>query len=104
MPDGRPFSVLVVAFIAEFYRRFRDQFLGYGAETDGRVARLLRDEFSLSLECDDERAEKNADGASPFEEGVRASQGKGYVAGKGIGRSTTRGALRLAALRMYGVR
>jgi hypothetical protein len=66
VPDGGPFSVDVL--IAEFYGRFRDQFLGYGAETDGGIARFLRDEFGLSLEYDDERAEKNADGASSFEE------------------------------------
>lgn len=74
MPDGRPFSagVALVAFefIAEFYGRFRDEFLGYGAETDGGIAGLLCDEFSLSLECDDERAEKDAEGAASFEERV----------------------------------
>ena len=84
MPDGGSFAV----FIAEFYGRFRDEFFGYGAEADGRIACFLRDEFGLSLKHDDERAEENADGASTFEEGVRTGgQGKGYVTGKGIGRS-----------------
>lgn len=32
VPDAGPFfSSVLVAFIAEFYGRFRDQFLGYGA-------------------------------------------------------------------------
>ena len=95
VPDARPFcvcvsSVLVAALVAEFYSRFRDQLFGYAAEADGGVGCFLCDELGLSLERDDERAEKNADGASSVEEGVRTDQGKGYVAGKGIGGSVTR--------------
>ena len=87
MPGAGPLSVLV-AFIAEFDGGLGDKFLGDGAEADGRVACFLRDELGLSLESDDERPEKNADGAASFEERVRRSQGEGYVAGKGISRST----------------
>ena len=53
MPSARSLSILV-AFAAEFDGRLRDEFLGDGAETDGGVARFLRDEFSLSLESDDQ--------------------------------------------------
>lgn len=53
VPETGLFSVLVT-FIAELYCRFRDQFLGYGAETGSRIGCFLCDEFSLSLECDDE--------------------------------------------------
>lgn len=87
MPGAGTLSVLV-ALIAEFDGGLRDEFLGDGAETDGRVACFLRDKLGLSLEGDDERPEQNADGAASFEQRLRGSQGKGYVAGKGISRST----------------
>jgi hypothetical protein len=85
MPSAGTLSVLV-AFIAKFDGGLRDEFLGDGAETDGRVACFLRDKLSLSFESDDKRPEKNADGASPFEQRLRRSQRKGDVAGKGISR------------------
>jgi hypothetical protein len=87
VPGAGTLSVLV-ALIAEFDGGLRDEFLGDGAETDGRVACFLRDKLGLSLEGDDERPEENADGTASFEQRLRGSQGKGYVAGKGISRST----------------
>ena len=54
VPGAGLLSILV-AFAAEFDGRLRgDKFLGDGAETDGGVARFLRDKFSLSLESDDQ--------------------------------------------------
>ena len=55
VPGAGLLSILV-AFTAEFDGRLLrgDKFLGDCAETDGGVARFLRDEFSLSLESDDQ--------------------------------------------------
>ncbi len=91
MPHAGPRSVVLEAFIAELLdRRFRDEFLGDRAEADGGISRFLRDQFRLSLEGDDQRAEEKADRASSAEERMRGRQGKGYVARKGISRSAQR--------------
>ena len=82
------FSILVVAFVAEFDGRFRDEFFGDGAETGGGVARFLHDQLCLSFESDHERSEKNAGSAPSFEAGVGGGQGKRYVTGKRVGGST----------------
>jgi len=87
VPRAVLFSVLV-ALVAELDGRFRDEFFGDGAETDGRIARLLHDQLCLSFESDDERSEEDAGGAPSFKAGFRGGQGEHYVTGEGVGRST----------------